>query len=69
MSALSSATHVFTWKTQLDADKKRLSDIGGINVREVMQAMEGLDSHEFLYIKTRGVSAKIIRSQVEVGRG
>lgn len=66
MSALSSATHIFTWKTQLDADKKRLSDIGGINVREVMQAMESLDSHEFLYIKTRGVNAKIVRSQVEV---
>lgn len=65
MSALSSATHIFMWKSTLDADKKRLADIGGINVREVSNELETLDEHEFLYIKTRGVNAKVLRSQVE----
>jgi hypothetical protein len=65
MSALSSATHIFCWKTSLDADKKRLADIGGINLREVMETLETLDDHEFLYIKTRGVNAKVLRTQVE----
>jgi hypothetical protein len=65
MSALSSATHIFCWKTTLDADKKRLADIGGINLREVMDTLETLDDYEFLYIKTRGVNAKVLRTQVE----
>ena len=65
LSVLSNSTHVFMWKTTLDTDAKRLSDIGGIDAREVMEEARKLGKHEFLYIKTRGTEAHIIRSQVE----
>lgn len=64
VSALSSATHIFFWKTTHDADKKRLSDIGGINDKEIAGVLDTLGKHEFLYIKTRGTESKVLRSQV-----
>ena len=68
LSALSNATHVFMWKTTLDADAKRLSDIGGVNSKEIMEVAKSLDKHEFLYIKTRGTQAHVVRSQIERGK-
>lgn len=65
LSVLSNSSHIFMWKTTLDTDAKRLGDIGGVDAREVMNIAKTLDRHEFLYIRTRGTDAKIIRSQVE----
>lgn len=65
LSVLSNSSHIFMWKTTLDTDAKRLGDIGGVDAREVMSIAKTLDRHEFLYIRTRGTDAKIIRSQVE----
>lgn len=65
LSALSSATHVFMWKTPLDTDAKRLSDIGGVDAKEVATIARTLGRYEFLYIHTRGTEAKILRSQVD----
>jgi hypothetical protein len=65
LSVLSNSSHIFMWKTTLDADAKRLADIGGVDAKEVMSIAKTLDRHEFLYIRTRGTDAKIIRSQVE----
>lgn len=64
LSALSNATHIFLWKTMLDADQKRLADIGGIDSKQVMSVAKTLGRYEFLYIHTRGTDAKIVRSQV-----
>ena len=65
LSVLSNSSHIFMWRTTLDTDAKRLSDIGGINAKEVMREAQTLGKHEFLYIYTRGVEADIYRSQVE----
>ena len=65
LSVLSNSSHIFMWKTTLDTDAKRLGDIGGVDAKEVMSIAKSLDRHEFLYIRTRGTEAKIIRSQVE----
>ena len=64
LSALANASHVFLWKSQLSDDAKRLADIGGIDYRKVIDEMYSLGSHEFLYIRTRGTDARILRSQV-----
>lgn len=69
LSALSSASHIFLWKTPLDADKKRLSDIGGVDVKLLHEEMQSLDRFEFIYVKTRGTEALMKRSQVEMRGG
>lgn len=63
-SVLSSATHVFLWKTTDADDLKRLADIGGINKREVAGELASLGKHEFVYIHTRGTETAMLRSQV-----
>lgn len=63
-SVLSNASHVFLWKTTDADDLKRLSDIGGINKREIAKELSTLDKHEFVYIHTRGTTAETMRSQV-----
>lgn len=65
LSALSSASHIMLWKSNLDVDKKRLADIGGVDVKELAAELETLDKHEFVYIHTRGTEAKMVRTQVE----
>jgi hypothetical protein len=65
LSVLSNSSHVFIWKTTFNDDAKRLADIGGVDSKEVAALAKTLDTHEFLYIHTRGTEAKIIRSQVE----
>lgn len=64
LSALTNATHVFLWRTNLAEDAKRLADIGGIDAKMVIEEMHTLDDHEFIYIRSRGASARLVRSQV-----
>lgn len=64
LSVLSNSTHVFLWKTTNRDDAKKLADIGGIDHREIMQELQTLGRYEFLYIKTRGTEAEVIRTQV-----
>lgn len=64
LSVLSNATHVFLWKSTFEADAKRLADIGGIDAREIMTVAKTLGAHEFIYIRTRGTQASVVRSQV-----
>jgi len=63
-SVLSNSTHAFLWKTTNADDAKKLADIGGIDAKAVAEALKQLGPHEFLYIRTRGTEAKIVRSQV-----
>lgn len=63
LSALSNASHVFLWKSNLDTDAKRLADIGGIDAKAIAHEARTLGSHEFLYIHTRGTQTELARSQ------
>lgn len=63
-SVLSNATHTFLWKSTNRDDAIKLADLGGIDAQEVRAEARNLDSHEMLYIKTRGTDAKVIRTQV-----
>lgn len=65
LSMLTNASHVFMWRSLLDDDAKRLSDIGGIDAKAVVQVAKTLDPHEFLYIHSRGTETRIVRSQVK----
>lgn len=65
LSALTNATHSFLWKNTKAEDAKRLADIGGIDAKEVQAELKTLGAREFLYIKTRGTEAHIVRTQVE----
>lgn len=60
---MSGSTHCFLWQNTLKDDLTRLSDIGGIDKRELEQEMLTLSKHEFIYINTR--SGMSVRSQVE----
>lgn len=63
-SVLSNASHVFLWKTTDRDDQRRLSDIGGLDRKAVVDAMPTLGKHEFIYIYTRGTETRMMRSQV-----
>lgn len=60
---MSGSTHYFLWKNTLQADLKRLSDIGGIDRNELEAQLRTLDKHEFVYINSR--TGLTVRSQVE----
>jgi hypothetical protein len=60
---LSGSTHVFLWKNTFKGDLTRLSEIGGIDRKEIEANMLGLSKHEFLYVNTR--TGTVVRSQVE----
>jgi len=60
---LSGSTHIFMWKNTTRADFARLSDIGGIDKREIESNMLTLSKHEFLYVNTR--KGTVVRSEVE----
>lgn len=64
LSVLSSSSHAFIWKSTYREDAKRLADIGGIDSRAISEELKTLDKHEFLYIRTRGTAASVLRSQV-----
>lgn len=60
---MSGSTHYFLWQNTLKADLTRLSDIGGVDKRELEANMLTLSKHEFIYINSRARLA--VRSQVE----
>ena len=64
-SVLSNSTHVFIAKTTNIDDAKRLADLGGIDTKAVKEQALALDEFEFLYIKTRGVNATVIKTKVK----
>lgn len=64
LSMLTNASHVFLWKTGYADDAKRLADIGGIDSKMVASVAKTLDSHEWIYIRSRGTESQIVRSQV-----
>lgn len=60
---MSGSTHCFLWQNTLKDDLTRLSDIGGVDKRELEANMLTLSKHEFIYINTR--TGLAVRSQVE----
>lgn len=64
-SVLANATHVFLWKSTNREDQIKLADVGGIDAKVVRDEAKSLGSHEFIYIKTRGVNSKMVISQVK----
>ena len=64
-SVLANATHVFLWKSTNRDDQIKLADIGGIDAKVVRDEARTLGSHEFIYIKTRGVNSNMVISQVK----
>lgn len=65
-SVLANTTHLFIWKTTDQDDLKRLSDMGGLNSREIKQEIQTLGKHEFIYVHTRGTESRMVRSQVGI---
>jgi hypothetical protein len=63
-STLPNSTHFFLWKSNKREDAQRLADIGGIDAKMITEVLKTLDEHEFLYIKARGTSSQVVRSQV-----
>ena len=63
-SVLANSTHVFLWKSTNREDQIKLADIGGINAKLVRETAMSLKSHEFIYIKTRGVNSHTVISSV-----
>lgn len=59
----SGSTHAFIWKNTFKKDADRLSDIGGIDKRDLEANMNTLDKHDFLYVNSR--TGTVARSQVE----
>jgi energy-coupling factor transporter ATP-binding protein EcfA2 len=59
----SGSTHSFIWRTTLKADVQRLSDLGGVDKRELEANMMTLGKHEFVYVNSR--TGQAVRSQVE----
>ena len=64
-SVLSNSTHVFIAKTTNIDDAKRLADLGGIDTKAVKEEALNLDEFEFLYIRTRGVNAQVLKTKVK----
>jgi hypothetical protein len=63
-SVLANSSHVFLWRTTDREDARRLSDIGGIDAKQLASEAHTLGKHEFIYVHTRGVESRMIRSQV-----
>lgn len=49
----SASTHGFLWKTTFQEDLKRVSDLGGLDRKELAAQMLTLGKHDFVYIDTR----------------
>jgi hypothetical protein len=60
----SSATHAMIWRTTDREDLRRLSELGGVNMRELQHNLLTLDRHGFVYVNTR--KGDIMRSQVRL---
>lgn len=58
---LSSITHAYFARTYDPDDKRRLADIGGLNVREVADNLSRLeDRHDFLYLNPQGDATPVV---------
>lgn len=60
----SSATHAMVWRTTYRDDLRRLSELGGVDMRELQQNLLRLNKHDFIYVNTR--RGDIMRSQVNL---
>lgn len=60
----SSATHAMIWRTTYRDDLRRLSELGGVNMRDLQHNLLTLDKHDFIYVNTR--KGDIMRSQVRL---
>jgi len=58
----SSATHAMIWRTTYRDDLRRLSELGGVDMRELNANLLRLGKHDFIYVNTR--KGDIMRSQV-----
>jgi hypothetical protein len=57
----SSVTHAYIGRTRDTADLKRLSDLGGVNGKEIALAVSQLETkHDFLYINPMGDKTPVI---------
>lgn len=63
-STLPNSTHIFLWKSNKREDAQRLADVGGIDAKLITETLKTLGAHEFVYVKTRGTEAQVVRSQV-----
>lgn len=53
LAVMSNASHAYVAKTHLQEDLKRLSNLGGVNQKELSRAVTGLPTrHDFLYQPT-----------------
>jgi len=60
----SSATHAMIWRTTYREDLRRLSELGGVDMRELQSNLLRLGKHDFIYVNTR--RGDIMRSQVNL---
>jgi hypothetical protein len=60
----SSATHAMIWRTTFRDDLRRLSELGGVDMRELQANLLRLGKHDFIYVNTR--RGDIMRSQVNL---
>lgn len=63
-SVLANSTHLFLWKSTRREDAQKLADVGGIDAKLIAEAAKSLDEHEFIYIKSRGTTSQVVRSEV-----
>lgn len=60
----SSATHAMIWRTTYRDDLRRLSELGGVDMRDLQSNLLTLDKHDFIYVNTR--KGDIVRSRVQL---
>lgn len=53
LAAYSQATHLFLWRSNDEADLRRLSELNGADTRTVRAVLPQLGRHEVLYVNTR----------------
>lgn len=58
----SSATHAMIWRTTYRDDLRRLSELGGVDQRQLQQNLLALDKHSFIYVNTR--KGDIMKSKI-----
>lgn len=65
IAAFSEPRHLFFFHSRDLYDAKRLGEIGGgVNQRHVLEAVQGLDRHDFLWVDTRSGDMRV--SKVEL---
>lgn len=64
VASYSGATHAFIWGTNVEADAKRLSDLGTVDPGELLYNLKMLRRYEFVYVDTRTGKAPV-RTKVE----